>query len=359
MKKHLTRMLLIVSILIFGYQNFCYADVVMDPTIHEFLPFIIPGLIGVIGIIILFISAISYFSLKVTVKKQYIPIVNVENTNTINSVTVEKKKNIVQMGLYISGMILAIICLVFLFFYIEKIDLVMLILPIVLFVFSIIFRLLKNKYVSNRLFIISICLVGSIVLWVVVSLILSNNYNEKFLNYEIYNSEPVNRDYYISDVEGFINTVKSNNTFGRKVSIEVNGNFYTTTEELDELLRKINKPMKYKVTDTYTKYNHYLKSVKLSMYLNSYYYSFVSDYEGTMQRGYKARFFIDALVAILKTNDLAFFVSYTPKDGETLTKRYDTNNLDELTQLKKDINSGHYYNIEYDETYNVLITYVK
>ena len=33
MKKHLTRMLLIVSILIFGYQNFCYADVLVD---HEF-----------------------------------------------------------------------------------------------------------------------------------------------------------------------------------------------------------------------------------------------------------------------------------------------------------------------------------
>ena len=358
MKKFLLRTLLIVSILIFGYQNFCYADVIMDPTIFDILPILIPVLIGFIAIILLITCAISYFVLKATAKKQYVPTVNGKNTNTFDPVAFEKKKNIIQLGLYISGMILAILCLVFLF-YKEKIDLVMLILPIVLFVFSIVIRLFKNKYVSNRLFIVSIGLVGAIIVWVVVSLILSNNYNKKFLDYEIYNSEPSERNYYIIDVEGFINTVKSNNNSGRKVSIEINGNSYTTPEELDELLSKINKPVKYEATNTFTKYNHYLKSVKLSMYVDRFFNSSISIYVGSMIRGSKVRLLLDALSGTLRTTDLAFFITYTPKDGNTITKRFDANNLDELIQLKNGIDTKYSYNVEQDEAYGFIITYVQ
>ena len=69
MKKFIGRILGIISVLIFGYQQFCYADVVY-PSSTETIFISFTYLLGFIRVIILLISAISFFSLKETVKNQ-------------------------------------------------------------------------------------------------------------------------------------------------------------------------------------------------------------------------------------------------------------------------------------------------
>lgn len=86
MKKLFKRILGIIFALILGYQQFCYADVVIPgqnsrktlitpgplfiPTISEssFVPITI--VVCLIVVIILMIAAISFFCLKATVRKQ-------------------------------------------------------------------------------------------------------------------------------------------------------------------------------------------------------------------------------------------------------------------------------------------------
>ena len=95
MKKFIGRIIGIISVLILGYQQFCYADMIGYEPIDNFTPY--AYLIGFIGVIVLVISAISFFILKSTVKKQSIPEYGNEKLNTVNSEKLEKNKNIIQI----------------------------------------------------------------------------------------------------------------------------------------------------------------------------------------------------------------------------------------------------------------------
>ena len=129
MKKFLKRILGIISVLIIGYQQFCYADVVVIEPIDEFRP--IAFLIGFIGVIVLIITSISFFALKSTIKKQSEPEFNFENANDEK---IEKKQNRIQRRFYMWGMILAIVGLIYLRLS-DEISIITFFIPIILFIF--------------------------------------------------------------------------------------------------------------------------------------------------------------------------------------------------------------------------------
>lgn len=171
MKKNSGRILGIISVLILGYQQFCYADLITIEPIDEFRP--IAFLIGFIGVIVLIITAISFFTLKSTIRKQNETGQSLESENNEK---IEKKKNGIQRRFYIWGMILSIVGLIYLGLS-DEISGIVFFIPIILFVISFIVRLNKNKKVSNIICAISVALVCLIGVWVGISnkMITSNN----------------------------------------------------------------------------------------------------------------------------------------------------------------------------------------
>ena len=362
MKKFLVRTLLIVSILIFGYQNFCYADVVpIFPSIYE-LTALIPGLLIFIAIVIFIICAISYLALKATVKKQNTPSVNGEGSNSLNPENIEKKKNRIQMGLYLSGLAIALSCLILFYINKEEIDIFALIIPIMIIVISFIVRLLKMKKASNILLGISVVLVCLIGIWVGITNKQIQDYNNKFLNLEEFNETSIHYGYYINDVESFINAAIENNKNDRKLSIEYNDTSYTSPEELEELLSKVNKNLKYKAENIYDVNNDYIESIKLNIYVNEEVSWFISYYDRKQLRGSDVRLFIDSLVIELRERKFSSVnIIYTSNTGETTTKEYNEDNYKDLFEFRRDIRVGFSYDVNFEfiteKTLNIFITY--
>ena len=179
MKKILERIFGIALILILGYQQFCYADMMATEPIDLFQP--LAFFIGFIVVVVLVITAISYFAFKSTIRKQSV------TGNNLNNQEIEEKKDRFQERLYVCGMILAGIYLGYLFlsvhdyrmpFYDDSYRMGVIALE-VLFALSIIFRFNKKKKVSNifcGIIIAIICLIGTYK-------VISNNYNKQFLEY--------------------------------------------------------------------------------------------------------------------------------------------------------------------------------
>ena len=106
MKRILERIFGIALILILGYQQFCYADVVSINPIDEFRP--IAFFIGFIAIVIFIITAISSLALKSTTKKENVSI-------NENELEIEEKQDRMKNTMYICGTILSIVGLIYLF----------------------------------------------------------------------------------------------------------------------------------------------------------------------------------------------------------------------------------------------------
>lgn len=259
MKRFLRKVLEMVSILIVGYQQFCYADLIVNDPVDDIKPIIF--LIGFIGIIILIISAISFFSLKATIKKQNTPEFDSEKSKTISTEEFEKKNNRIQRRLYMWGMILAIIGLLFLAMS-EEISAITFFIPIILFIISFIIRLNKKKKISNIICAISVVLVCLIGAWVGISNKMIENYNKQFLQYQ--------KSRYVSDVEGLINTTIKNNKSGRKTIIIYEKTNYTSPDELRQLLSKINTNKSYSLNIKYDNNYDYIESITLSSYVNNW-----------------------------------------------------------------------------------------
>lgn len=278
MKKNFRRISGIILMLFLYYQQFSYAVIITNPVeelifnvYYYFKP--IALLIGFISVIVLMISALSFFSLKSTIKKQNMPGYDSENLVTLNSEDIEKKQNRIQWKFYIWSMILSIIGytylrLYFLRFYSKTLGITFFI-PIILFIISLIFRLCKKKKISNIIFGISVALVCTIALWNFASNKIIENYNHQFFKYQHIEGVINNELKYVSDIEGLINAAIDNNKTGRKVTLIYQNTNYTSTDELKQLLSKLNKSKKYLVTFNYGK-NHYIESITLRSYLNKY-----------------------------------------------------------------------------------------
>lgn len=264
MKKILGRILGIISVLILGYQQFCYADVISIEPIDEFRP--IAFFIGFIGVVVLIITAISFLSLNATIKKQ-----NEigQSVDSENNEKIEKKKNGIQRRFYIWGMILSIVGLIYLGLS-DEISGIVFLVPLILFVISFIVRLTKNKKISNIICVISVTLVCLIGLGVVVSNRMIENYNKQFLQYQKSESSYWASPRYVSDVEGLINIAIKNNKSGRKTTIIYKSENYTSPEELKKLLSLLNTNQDYRIVIKYDKNYDYIESIELSLYTGEY-----------------------------------------------------------------------------------------
>ncbi len=262
MKKVLTKILGIIFILVIGYQQFSYADmVVIDDSVDYFTP--IAFLVGFIGITILVISAISFFSLKITVKKQNIVDDEGKKLATINTEEIEKKKNRIQRRFYIWGMILSTIGLIYLGLN-EEISKFSFFILIILFVISIIIRLNKNKKLSNIICGISVILVCIITLWIGISNIIIENYNNQisevspelinlynsFLHYEGKQQKGTLVKSLILDAEDKANyregyeKIKFKITYNQTTIIDIDAN---NLDEISNLRKQISNTEKYDI----------------------------------------------------------------------------------------------------------------
>lgn len=351
MKKIIGKILGIIFVLILGYQQFSYADVVSTEELYfEPLAF----LLGFIGVIILIISAISFLCLKVTVKKQTMQEYNNENSKTLSTQKIEKKKNRIERRLYIWSMILSIIILMYLDLK-NEISGIRFFVPIILFIISFIIRLFKKRKISNIICVISIGLVlGNIVLNIHIK-----NYNNQFIKYETRNEAlPI-----ISDIDGLINTAIKNNRIGRKVTIVYQNKNYTSVNELQQLLSKINKNKKYISSFEYDKNYEYIENIDLCSSGNLLLWDCVKDVkDGKLEGEYLKYITLNNIISAIKVSitnneDIELTITYISGTNKT-TINASADNLQEIINLKSRIKYGVTYDIEikYPFIDNIIIT---
>lgn len=361
MKKFFKRILGIISVLILGYQQFCYADVIStSPTEILFVP--LTFLVGFIGVIILIVSAISFFSLRATVKKQNTHDYDSEKLSTISTEEIEKKKNKIQRRFYVWGMILAIIGLIYLGL-LGDISGFVFFIPIILFIVSIIVRLNKNKKVSNIICGIAVGLVCLIGIWIGISNKMVEDYNNQFLKYQISESSYRLSPRYVSDIEGLINTTIKNNKSGRKTTIIYQNTNYTSPDELRQLLSKLNTSKSYSLNIKYDSNYDYIESITLTSYINQSLRD-LEQYEGTNQRGSLVKNLIQLARSKVSNNsyyeDVKINIVYTSETGQKTTINLNTDSSENITNLRNEIKAAKTYNVELqtdsNDVCNIIIT---
>lgn len=362
MRKFLERIFGIISILILGYQQFCYADVIVSDPVDDIKPVVF--LVGFIEIIILIISAISFFSLKATIKKQNMPGFDSEKLKVFSADEIEKKNSRIQRRLYMWGMILAISVLIYLGIS-EEISAITFFIPIITFVISVIVRLNKKKKVSNIICAISVACVCLIAAWVGINNKMAENYNNQFLKYEKIGVGAIRHEpRYISDIEGFINTAIKSNRSLRKITIIYQDTNYKSPEELKQLLSKLNTNQNYLVVKKYDKNYDYIESITLSSYVSSY-FSRLQQYEGNKQRGSVVKALIQQAMSLVSNDsyygeNLKISIIYTSETGQKTNVNLNTDSSETITSLRNEIKAAKTYNVELqtdsNDMCNIIIT---
>lgn len=334
MKRIIKRILGIILTLILGYQQFLYADVV------TYESYVMPtiSLIGFIGIIVLMITAISFFCLKASVKKQ--------NISSYNDILAEKKKrDKIERRFYVWSIILSITGLIYLL-YNRYIEISVFCIPIVLLIISFIIRLLKEKKISNIICGVTVVLVCIMALWNVPPRIIRENYNKQFQQYIEYNKWC--ERYYTSDVEGLLNSAIQNNKSDRKVTFIYQDTNYTSGDELTQLLNELDTNKIYSVKTKYTT-DHYIESITLSTYTNGWEIQLIS-YEGEKITGdiVKNGLIQRARSLVAHTDSEFINIIYTSETGQTVTIQLNDNNVSsqEITNLQNEINTAETYKVE-------------
>lgn len=317
MKRIIKRILGIILILVLCYQQFSYADVVVTyDTIDYIMPIIL--LIGFIGIIVLMITAISFFCLKASVKKQ--------NISSYNDILAEKKKkDKIERRFYIGSIILSITGLIYLL-YNRYIEISVFCIPIVLLIISFIIRLLKEKKISNIICEVTVVLVCIMALWNVPPRIIRENYNKQFQQYIEYNKWC--ERYYTSDVEGLLNSAIQNNKSDRKVTFIYQDTNYTSVDELMQLLNELDINKSYSIENEYNT-DSYIESITLSTYTNGWEIPLIS-YEGEQITSYVAKSSLisqaRSLVSSLRDSKIINII-YMPEIDQTVTIQLNYNNV--------------------------------
>ena len=357
MKKIIRKILGMTLTLIFSYQVFSYADVILIEPIDKFKP--ITLLIGFIGVIVLVVSTISFFALKAKIKRQKNSENDKEEINSLSEEEIAKKKNSIQSIFYVWGIIFSIIGLIYLWLS-DELSIITFFIPVILVIASFTFRLhlisfmfnLKNnKKISNIICGIAVTFVCIIVLWNVVPNMIIKNYNEQFLQYK----EPFLQYnngftyYYASDVEGLINTAIKNNKTGKKVTIIYQDTNYTSVDELKQLLNELNTDQNYCMGTTYD--NHYIESIILSKYVRSYPYLIdILEYDGEQRSGSRVNDLIQlARVTVAPYEDLEevkITITYTSEMNQSTTIDVTTSNSAEISNLMEQISNTKLYDIE-------------
>lgn len=323
----------------------CIYIFVREPTQLDELFLPIALLIGCIGVIILITSAISFFSLKRTVKKQNMMHhkfdLKEKQYTDVYVEKIEEKKKSMQRKFYMWGMILSITGLTYLKLKYD-ISIIIFLIPIILFVISFMVRLTKKK-ISNIICGISVLLVCIIAIWNVVPRIILENYNEQFNQY-IKEELPGYPSYYTTDVEGLINSAIKNNKIGRKVNFIYQDTNYTTVDELTQLLSKLDTKKTYSVQTTYLHY--YIESITLGTYASRFFSDFVQ-FEGE-QRGSVVKALLSQVQNTINSTyeDLKINMIYTNETNQIININVSSDNVQEITDLRNDIDTSKTYKIE-------------
>lgn len=345
MKKFLKRIVGIFLILILGYQQFSYADVIVDQPIDLFLP--IAFLLGFIVVIILVVSAISFFILKSTVENG-----DMKEANT-------KKVNIFLNIIYMCIVSLFIIAHIYLWRKYEF-SFIILLIPIVLFLISIIIRVFKHKKISYIICVITIAFICVITLWNIFSVKRIENYNDQFLQYI---DGPAGAKS-ISNLQGLIETTINNNKNSRKVSIiyqDIKYTSYTSVDELNQLLTKVNANGKYDVDYNYDKNHDYITSIIIYPYRHIQFEVFSQAYQGK-QRGATVRSLLQKVNnIIIYEPEVKLNIIYTASTDQTIKQTITVNSKasKQIENIFKEIVSSKTYKVEMEmdsSIYNIIIT---
>ena len=305
MKKIFKRILGIIFVLILGYQQFCYADSIV-PSTSEILFAPLTFLLCLIVVIVLIIFAISFFCLKATVKKQRMQGNDSEKLDALSQEKIEKKKNKIKIIYYVGGIILAVSVLIY--------------------------------------------------LWLIGSVVLSENYNEQFLQYQKKDLS----SWKCFDVEGLINTAIKNNKSGRKTTIIYQNTNYTSPDELKELLSMLDTSKTYSFFTKYDNNYNYIETITLTSDISSFYDEF-SKYKGEHQRGSNVKSLIELATSDVLNNNHYVNIVYTSETGQKTNINISTDNYEDIMNLRDEIETGKTYKIEfqiddYNGVCNIIIT---
>jgi hypothetical protein len=182
--------------------------------------------------------------------------------NNTNFTTDENKKDARQRGFFLVGMISSSIVLLYLLI-IDTISIIDFCIPIILFIISFIVRVCGNKKISNIICIIVVALVFIIPSYNEMSI---SNYNKQFLKYQ--ETEDYRDIIKAKNLERLINKVIKNNKKGKQVTIIYEDTNYTSTDELKQLLSKLNTNQPYFCSNQYDENGDYIESITLSTYIN-------------------------------------------------------------------------------------------
>ena len=217
MKKRMIKIIVLIFIIAVICQHKCYAYRVKT-TQFDLLSIISRFLIFIF--IILVILLLIYLVLKIVgrIKKN------------------KKEYNKLKNAIYILGVSTSIIYSTIMLFAEE----LLLVLPILIAtILSIILKSKKENELAYIVLAIAVIVPSYLTLKPIAKDMLIEVYNKKFEKYEVNGA--------LTDVEGLINTTISNNKFGRKTTIKYFEKEYTTPEELQTLLSKINTKGSYSV----------------------------------------------------------------------------------------------------------------
>lgn len=183
------------------------------------------------------------------------------------------------------------------------------------------------------------------------------NYNQQFLKYQ----ENVGNDlvpiYTIKNVEQLINTAIKNNESNKKVTIIYQTAKYTSPEELENLLSKLDTHKEYK-TDVKYDDNNEIEFITLDLYTN-YELNELKKYEGTEISGREIKSLFQEIESEFLGEEVKpnINIVYSSKDEQITSSFFNT---DSTKKIKEMINSTLKYElniqINTDNTCNILIT---
>lgn len=221
---------------------------------------------------------------------------------------------------------------------------IMIVIPIILFIILIIIRLKENKKISN---IISIILIGFIYIVAIISYIKEmkiEDYNENFERYIEY--DVLIQEQYTRNIEGFVKTAMKSNASNRKVSIWYEEEKYTSIEELEDLLNKLDINTEYSINIEYDKNENYIEKISINEYISREKKELsnkISKYDGNVVSGASVKSLISEVYSWAVTNDKQVTIIYNSVDIETQIINL---NSESRSNLIKEISSSERYTVE-------------
>ena len=348
MKKYLGRIMSIVITLVLGYQNYSYADVIVnrEPIYTTTIWFRIIS----IGMVVIILSILAFLSLKIVVKKE-------EKANYDGNLDKKcKLSKKIESVIYILAIIIELMLVISISAGLES--MIVLFIFIILNIISIIFRIIKKKKVSYITYGFIILAIAIILFTRYAYVMKRKTYNNQFEQFVELNLEGgIWHEQYISNVEALIETMINNNAGKRKVSLVYKNITYTSVNELNSLLEEIDLEERYFIDIDREGYdrNGYIESITLTTYEQ-----IIKGYEGIQEEDDVQLLIMEIEDICEKYDDYPTKIIYNSyKNGRRIIN-VDKNNFDEINEFRKEFSGFEkFYNVEIEiknNKYYIIIT---